>query len=333
MIRAILIFTLVVAAVLPATAGTAAPRRVEMGIFVVDITDINERAGTFTAEFDVVARWQDPESGFDATAEGHGVRTRMGDRADAFLAEIWSPTIFAVNVVGARGKGNETVTEAADGTITLRSRLRRTVRAPLDFRRFPFDEQVLPVHIESYLYPADELEIVPVEDFSGFDDTFSPPEWRVRGLTTHSEPRARVQDGGRVYHRLSFLVHIERLSGYYLWKIMLPMVIIVMVSWIVFWMSGEMLGRRAGVSSTGMLTVIAYQFVIASTLPRFPYLTVMDYFTLVSLVIIAATMLVNLVVSRLDAERGCTVDRFCRFLFPLGYTLGLAVVLAGGRGA
>jgi len=335
MVRAALLATVLVtvfaASATPRPARAAVPHTVQLGIYVVDITDLDERAGTFTAEFDVVARWQDPQSGFDVEAEGRELRTLMGQAAAAFLDGIWKPALFAVNVVGARDEGHNTVTEAADGTITLRSRMVRAVRAPLDFRHFPFDSQVLPVHIESYLFDADNLEIVPFKDFSGFDETFQMHEWDVRSLTTRSEQRARAQEDGRVYSRLSFLIHIQRLSGYYIWKIMLPMFIIVMVSWIVFWMSGEMLGRRAGVSSTGMLTVIAYQFVIAGSLPRFPYLTVMDYVTLVSLVVIAATMLENLLASRLDEGRRLRLDRYCRVLFPVSYVLGLAVVLVGGR--
>lgn len=333
MFRFIALAALVGACLAPSATPAAGAHKAEIGLFLIDIMDLDQMAGTFTAEFDVVARWQDPAAGFDPAEEGEDLRVYTGKRAEALLDEVWDPGVFAVNVVGSREMGQLTVTEAPDGILTLRLRMVRTVRAALDFRRFPFDRQVLPVHVESFLYDEDELVILPLEDFSGFDASFDMPEWEVVGLTTARASHPRRQEMGRPYDRLSFLVHMKRLIGYYIWKIMLPMAIIVMVSWVVFWMSGEMLGRRAGVSSTGMLTVIAYQFVIAGSLPRFPYLTVMDHFALFSLVLIAATMGVNMVVSRLDAERCLRVDRACRVLFPAVYVLGLAVLLSGIRGA
>ena len=314
-----------------AAQDAGSPRVVAVGLFLVDISALDERTETYTAEFDVITRWKDPMRAFEPQPGEEIPRLLIGSEAVAYLDSSWTAAIFAVNVVDKSDQGRPRLLLYPDGTITVRSHVRRTLRANLDFRKFPFDSQVLPVYIESLMHDSDELVLEAESEFTGFDEAFKMPEWTVTDLTTVNEIRERIQEK-QDYDRLSFLVHIDRLSGYYVWKIMLPMVIIVMLSWIVFWMTEEMLGRRAGVSATCMLTVIAYQFVVSGALPRFPYLTVMDRFTLVSLLMIAATMLINLLGSRLEVPRRYTLDQFSRVVFPVAYVLAVAVVLAGGRG-
>ena len=99
------------------------------------------------------------------------------------------------------------------------------------------------------------------------------------------------------------------------------------ISWVVFWMSREGLGRRATISATAMLTVIAYQFVLAGELPRFPYLTIMDSIVLLTLITIGATMVQNIITSTLDEGKRFRVDSVCRYAFPVGYYGLLAITL------
>ena len=303
-------------------SAIAAPVPVELGVYVVDVMSLDERNGTFQIELDIISRWHDPERAF----VGDGPRLLIGDAAIAEMQGSWWPALTAVNKVGNPTDGLIRLTVSPDGTMVVRTRMLMEMRALLDFRQFPFDTQALLVRVESLMRPSTNLSLSSAEEFTGFDEHFDLPEWNVVSLTTEQSQVLRPREGA-TYDRLDFLLTIERRTGYYVWKIMLPMIIIVMLSWVVFWMSTEMLGRRAGVSSTGMLTIIAYQFVVAGSLPRFPYLTVMDRFTLISLVAIAATMLVNLVGSGMTDERRLRLDRSCRILFPCIYVLAVMLVV------
>ncbi len=306
-------------------AAVAEPVTTELGLYVVDVTSIDELTSTFQIEIDVISRFQASERAFTPAPGGTDVRTTLDDAAVADLQASWSPVLNPMNEVGGATRTGLWVTTHADGTTEVRVRLLLTMRAPLDFREFPFDTQVLPIHVESLIWTSDRLTLEAEKDFTGFDEHFYLPEWTVLGLTTEHSRVLRPQEG-ETYDRLDFNLTIERKIGYYLWKIMLPMVLIVMLSWVVFWMSQDLLGRRAGISSTAMLTIIAYQFIVAGYLPRFPYLTVLDRFTLISLVAVAATMLINLLGTAMDEERRQRVDRICRLAFPTAYVL--AVVLA-----
>ena len=315
MTRLMLVLVLLASLTVPAAAQDTPAKTVEIGLFLIDISSIDERAETYTGEFDVIARWNNPDLAYEPVEGEEIPRLYTGTQALEILDSNWSPGIFAVNVLDRSNNGRPRVLVHPDGTVTTRNRLRRTLRAQLDFRKFPFDKQTLAVHIESMVYDSDEIMLVAEEEFTGFGPDFETAEWSVIDLTTVNHVTERVQEK-QSYDRLSFLVQLERHTGYYIWKIMLPIIVIVMLSWIVFYMSEEMLGRRAGISSTGMLTIIAYQFVIAGSLPRFPYLTVLDRFMIVSLLAVAATMLINLMNSRAKTESRRNVDRISRFVFP-----------------
>ena len=66
-----------------------------------------------------------------------------------------------------------------------------------------------------------------------------------------------------------------RKPGFYLWKVLLPLIVIVALSWSVFWVPDERFAQRSRITATGVLTVVAYQFGFGADRPRIGYLTLM----------------------------------------------------------
>ena len=301
---------------------------VSVGMYLMDITQIDEISNTFTAELQVFVSWQDPELVFDPEAEGSVSRIYTGNEVTKFRSQIWTAQIFPTNPVGQFGAGGEKMIVHADGRAELSARITTTLRANLDFRNFPFDTQVLPFEMESFPWNRDQVRLVPNEKQSGFAPLYALTEWEVTGLEIEQYDVERVRDVVP-FSNLAFNISVKRDSGFYLWKIFLTVMIIVSLTWVVFWMSSEGLGRRAGVSSGGILTVIAYQFVTTSSLPRVSYLTIADKVMILSVVIIAATMVQSVMVdglTRSNMEKKIKIDRICQMAFPAVYFLVLAIL-------
>ena len=68
---------------------------------------------------------------------------------------------------------------------------------------------------------------------------------------------------------------VERESGYYLYKVILPIILILSVCWLVVWIDPKELEARLTVTIVCLLSLIAYNFVIDSELPKLEYLTVL----------------------------------------------------------
>lgn len=318
---AVLVVMLLLASSAVADEAPAGPGEVEVGLYLIDITSLDEQENSFTVELDVISNWVDPLRGHD-----EGKIVLRDAAAEQYLDAGWLPELLITNAsVGAR-LGRLHVVVHEDGTVISRLRMEAVVRTKLDFRAYPFDKQSLKIEIESYAYDTQQLRLAVNRKFSGFDRSFEMPEWTVKGVREQVFDNHRVQEG-RDFSRLEYTIDIERLSGYYLWKVILPLALIAAISWVVFWMSTDALGRRAAISSTGMLTVIAYQFIIAGSLPRFPYLTLLDKIALMVLILIALTMLENLISSRMTEAGRFRLDRACRLVFPLALLIGLGTLL------
>jgi len=78
------------------------------------------------------------------------------------------------------------------------------------------------------------------------------------------------------------------------------------------------------------LTGVTYQIVMAEQLPPIAYVTFMNGFLTLSFLIMCASVVINLVVSKLDqrgkGDLGYRIDRYCRWGFPLAY-FGLMLVM------
>ena len=78
-------------------------------------------------------------------------------------------------------------------------------------------------------------------------------------------------------------------------------------------MDGSDLADRMAISFTGVLTSVAYQFIVAESLPRHIYNTFLDNFVLFSFVMMALTIVENICVSMLlKQEKKVTRERINR---------------------
>jgi len=125
----------------------------------------------------------------------------------------------------------------------------------------------------------------------------------------------------------------KRQFDYYLWNVIIPLVLITMMFWVPFWLGEDQIGTRVGVATSSILTLIAYRFVLSDLLPRLPYMTRMDYFTVGSTVLVLLALIVVLGTSflmrRQRPKAALAVDRRARVVFPLVFILMLWWFLTG----
>ncbi len=305
------------------------PVSVSIGYYLLNTGNINEADNTFDVELDVIVTWQDKRLAFDPAVAGTDRQVFLGPAAEAFRNRIWNAQINVDNIVGMIEISSQKVTLFSDGRVQIEAHANVTVRADLDYRRFPFDQQVLPIRLRSFAWNRDEVVLTLNPDQTGFDPDFLLAEWNIISVDAKSDevllPRAT-----KPFSRLTLNIAIDRKVGFYVWKVFLSLFIIVAISWTVFWMHREQLGRRVGVSVTGILTVIAYQFIVAGFIPRVSYLTALDKITLFSVVLIALTLVVSVVVDQVKARSEAAayrIDATCRWAFPLFYFAVVALVV------
>jgi hypothetical protein len=105
--------------------------------------------------------------------------------------------------------------------------------------------------------------------------------WDFLKIEEHLKPVMEARDR-HPFSELVTEIHVLRNPMYYLTKVVIPLTLIVCISWAVFWMESDGLADRMAISFTGVLTSVAYQFIVSDILPRHIYNTFLDNFVLLS---------------------------------------------------
>ena len=97
-------------------------------------------------------------------------------------------------------------------------------------------------------------------------------------------------------------IFVEREIGYYIFKVIFPIILILMVCWSVSWINPKELESRLTITIVCLLSLIAYNFVIDSELPKLNYLTVLDWIILISYIYATIPNFLSIATFRLNTS-------------------------------
>jgi hypothetical protein len=268
-------------------------------------------------------QWHDPNLAFSPDTCDCDFKVFNGTDFADFVVEndlVW-PEFTLFNQQGKRFTQNQFVVVRPSGDAAYFERFTATLQAPdFDFRRFPFDEQVFYIRIDS-LYPEEFVVFSDLEDYSEIGDQLGEEEWTV----TESSTELSSEQGKS---RFSFRFTAERHLNFYIFRIFLPILIIIVVTWATFFLKDY--GKRVDVAGANLLLFIAFNFTISDELPRLGYLTFLDTILITTFVITGLVLILNVILKRLEIsgkeELAQRLDRFMVWLYPILFVSGVAVV-------
>lgn len=254
--------------------------------------------------------------------------------ADYYLYESWAPvagftpqTEIVNETSRLSSQFDETVLR--DGVCVRSRRIHSTLHSRLDLRTFPFDRQGLTLRLADAEHDAAEVGYDSHPFVLDLDDDARDelPSWHV-----NPHPRFAVGDGLLASHpgapRYAFAtitIDVRRRADFYLTRFFLPLVLIMVVAFSVFWIHPDDLGSQVGVGVTCLLAVIAFQLGEASTLPAVEYLTLADRVYASSYVFITLALVESVYTNTLSrrghVERAARIDNLARVAFPLATLL------------
>lgn len=254
------------------------PTEVAVGIYVVDVMEIDDVRQTFTADLHFTLQWSDARLSAEALGSSLGERSLQ-------LGEIWHPHVDILNQRNLKDHYEKVVQVDDKGNVIYRQRLYGDLSSSVDLRDFPFDNQVLPINVISFRYGPDQVAFIMDEYRTGGVETFSIAGWSVE-LGEAQVTNEFVAPQGRSLSRLDYHLVAQRHVGFYLWKVLVPLTLIVFMAGSVFWIDATELGPQVGVSTASVFTLIAFLFSLGYLLPRVSYLTRADQFVLGSTLLV-----------------------------------------------
>lgn len=297
------------------------PTRVEVQILLLDLDAIDGADQSFKANLYFEAVWNDPRLVLDAG--GQAITRR--------LQQIWHPRIQILNQQRVWSSLPEVAEIEPDGTVVMRGRVWGSFSQPLSLREFPFDTQKLVLPFVAAGYTPEEVALVP-SPWSGIEKGLSIPDWRVTGWQMLPKYSVTYATGAKTA-AITMVLDVERLTGYYWIKIILPLILIVTMSLTVFWIDTKDTSTRISIAVISILTIVAYRFTANLTLPAISYLTRLDIMILSSTIIVFASLIAVVTTGALARRKkhglAQRIDRISRWGFPLAFLvcLSLGIVL------
>jgi hypothetical protein len=235
---------------------------------------------------------------------------------------VWPAFVF-FNQQDRRWTQNQLVAVEPDGHALYFERFTVTLQAPdFDFRSFPFDEQVFYVRID-LLIPEERFIYSELEGFSAVGEQLGEEEWTV----TSFEVEIDSQEFGS---RFNFIFTAQRVIGYYVTRILVPLLLIILVSWVAFFLNDYV--KRIEVTAGNLLLFIAFNFAIAGDLPRLGYMTFIDVLLMATFAISVLIVAFNVLLQRLEVhEKGAlaqSLDRYTLWIIPIIYAVAYGSIAA-----
>jgi hypothetical protein len=307
----------------------ATPTIVEVGVTVIALNRIsapNEPFPTFDATLMLTARWLDPRLAFDAEQEGDDRRVYTGSEAAEVFQDHWWPDLAIENEDGERSVDARTLVVRSDGGVTYEEIFDGRFRTRFDLRAFPFDVQSLPLVVESSAWNARNVQLRPMADRIRSDASAAGHDWSIENVTSEVAEVMEVRSR-RPFSALTINIEARRHPGFYLGKVMLPLLLIVAFTWTTFWMTGEAASARLQRGFIALLSVVAFTQVIANHLPRISYITFLDGVMYLAFASTGATLLQIIATHRAEQrgrkELSARLDRIAQVAFPAGFGVAL----------
>jgi hypothetical protein len=308
------------------------PTPVSIGIWIVDITNIDSAQQDFTADVAVVLRWKDARLAHTGTGVTYYA-----------LDQIWTPRVSLANEKNSVvRKFPDSVEVETDGTVIYRQRYVGSFTQSLRLQSFPFDRQAFHIQLVAMRYGPNDVAFLPDENWihdglqqaAGISPSITLPDWKVEKWD--AKARVYALTPGIQYAGYAFEFTASRNVQHYILKVILPLILIVMMSWSVFWTDPTNSSTQFSIAVTSMLTLIAYRFAVDSQLPRLPYMTRLDIFFLISTLLVFFSLIEVLITTILDNNRQIAgakkIDRYCRVIVPAIFVMASIAIFAHPRG-
>jgi hypothetical protein len=292
----------------------AGPTLVKVLIHVLDVDDVQTADQSFHANVYVDLTWHDPR-----------LTHENANSVTMDLNEVWHPNIQFLNQQKVWSTIPDMVQVSPGGEVRYSMRVWGAFSQPLDLHDFPFDKQAFTIQLVEAVYSIDELILEQDQEIkSSMSKVLSLPDWEILGWNVESKPyRASSEYENASGFSLTFLA--KRHTGHFIVKVILPLILIVAMSWVVFWIDPQEIGSQLNVSVTTMLTLIAYRFAVGRDLPHVSYLTSIDYFILGATFLVFFSLIEVVIISSLaknnNLPMASAIDRWSRVLFPLSFVL------------
>nr|WES13121.1 glutamate-gated chloride channel subunit E [Caligus rogercresseyi] len=252
------------------------PTIVNVNLYVRSFEKIDDVKMEYSVQITFRQQWNDNRLSFD-DMEGRIKYLTMTDSK-----KVWMPDTFFRNEKEGKFHNiiqpNLYIRVFPNGDILYSIRISLTLSCPMSLELFPLDTQTCYLRVASYGWTMDDVVYnwkvpEPVQ--------FVPNLWLPGGfgLDTFRDAYCNVKTATGEYSCLTVIMTFRRQLSYYIITIYIPTFMIVMVSWMSFWLDHKSAPARVSLTVTTLLAMSTTTSSINNSLPPVAYTKAIDVWT------------------------------------------------------
>lgn len=274
----------------PGVKGSPVEVRVDM--YVANIWAMQEVKMEFTIDIYLRQYWRDERLAF-----GHLTSDPLLTLSSNINKQIWVPSTYFLKT--KKAYFHDVTTEnyllqiQPNGSIFYSIRLTITTSCTLDLRRFPHDTQLCTLALESYGYQTTDVWYAwnPRDDNTSaifVNNEVELPQFEL--VNVEKEAVINKYNIGN-HSSLVAMFKMKRRIGYFLIDTYVPSTIIVIISWISFWINPDTAPARVALGITTVLTMTTLISSARASLPKVSYVKAIDWYLLLCLIFVFGSIL------------------------------------------
>ncbi|XP_078035607.1 glycine receptor alpha 1 isoform X3 [Augochlora pura] len=267
--------------------ATDGPAIVRVNLFVRSIATISDIKMEYSVQLTFREQWMDDRLQFD-DAEG---RLKYLTLTDA--SRVWMPDLFFSNEKEGHFHNiimpNVYIRIFPHGSVLYSIRISLTLSCPMNLKLYPLDRQVCSLRMASYGWTTDDLVFLWKEgDPVQVVKNLHLPRFTLeKFLTDYCNSKTNTGE----YSCLKVDLFFKREFSYYLIQIYIPCCMLVIVSWVSFWLDQSAVPARVSLGVTTLLTMATQTSGINASLPPVSYTKAIDIWTGVCLTFVFGALL------------------------------------------
>nr|AWJ68184.1 putative GABA receptor 2 [Hirudo verbana] len=282
------------------------PTEVRIGIYVNSFYSINEQTMDYSVNLYLRQSWLDQRLSFSHLTN----TTEKFRMADHSWNSIWIPDTFFRNEKAASFHevtiANRFLRLNRNGELWYVIKISAVFACPMNLQYYPLDSQACPIMFESFGYTSDTIK------FGWLDD----PVQQVTDLQLpqFSIKKKELRDCGQNYTAgyfpcLEIRFHLQREIGYFLIQVYIPSILIVILSWVSFWIHVDASPARVSIGLLTVLTTTTMSAGARATLPKVSYIKALDVWMIACLVFVFASLIEYAIVNVLARKKFANKDQ------------------------
>ncbi|XP_047995996.1 glutamate-gated chloride channel isoform X3 [Leguminivora glycinivorella] len=267
--------------------GTDGPAVVNINIFVRTITTISDIKMEYSVQLTFREQWLDERLKFNNL----GGRLKYLTLTEA--NRVWMPDLFFSNEKEGHFHNiimpNVYIRIFPNGNVLYSIRISLTLSCPMNLKLYPLDKQTCSLRMASYGWTTDDLVFLWKEgDPVQVVKNLHLPRFTLeKFLTDYCNSKTNTGE----YSCLKVDLLFKREFSYYLIQIYIPCCMLVIVSWVSFWLDQGAVPARVSLGVTTLLTMATQTSGINASLPPVSYTKAIDVWTGVCLTFVFGALL------------------------------------------